>query len=111
MATRVSQALPGGLRFEPTPRRVRAQLGAETIADSRAAILVWESRRAVPAYAFPDADGRRDLLPDAAEPLPAAHAGGAPLGALAAGDGVAENAAGRYADPDLTRHVALSWEA
>jgi hypothetical protein len=27
MAIRVSQALPRDLRFEPTPKRVRAQLG------------------------------------------------------------------------------------
>src|SRR4051794_41266738 len=111
MATRVSQALPGGLRFEPTPKRVRAQLGAETIADSRAAILVWESRRAVPAYAFPDADVRRDLLRDSADPLPDAHGGGATFWDVAAGDGGARNAALRCADSDLTRPLALCWEA
>src|SRR3954462_6965959 len=111
MATRVSQALPGGLRFEPTPKRVRAQLGAETIADSRAAILGWESRRACPAYAFPDADVRRDLLRDSADPLPDAHGGGATFLDVAAGGGGAEKAPPRHAAPGPTRHVALSWEA
>jgi uncharacterized protein (DUF427 family) len=111
MATRVSQALPRDLRFEPTPKRVRAQLGGETVADSAAAILVWESRRAVPVYAFPDDDVRRDLLRDSAAPIPGAHGGGATFWDVAAGDEVAGNAAWRYADPDLSGFVALSWEA
>jgi uncharacterized protein (DUF427 family) len=111
MALRVSTALPRDLRFEPTPKRVRAQLGGETVADSRAAILVWESRRAVPAYAFPDADVRRDLLRDSADPIPDAHGGGATFWDVVAGGEVAANAAWRYADPDLAGFVALSWEA
>jgi uncharacterized protein (DUF427 family) len=111
MATRVSQALPRDLRFEPTPKRVRAQLGGETVADSTAAILVWESRRAVPVYAFPDADVRRDLLRDSADPIADAHGGGAAFWDVVAGESVAENAAWRYADPDLSGFVALSWEA
>ena len=111
MALRVSTALPRDLRFEPTPKRVRAQLGGETVADSRAAILVWESRRAVPAYAFPDADVRRDLLRDSADPIPDAHGGGATFWDVVAGGEVAANAAWRYADPDLAAFVALSWEA
>jgi uncharacterized protein (DUF427 family) len=111
MALRVSQALPRDLRFEPTPKRVRAQLGGETVADSAGAILVWESRRAVPVYAFPDGDVRRDLLRDSADPLPDAHGGGATFWDVAAGGATAGNAAWRYADPDLAGFVALSWEA
>src|SRR3954467_2882792 len=105
MATRVSQALPGDLRFEPTPKRVRAQLGGETIADSRAAILVWEARRAVPVYTFPEADVRRERLRDSADPVPDAHGGGATFWGVAAGDEVAGNAAWRAADPEPAGHV------
>jgi uncharacterized protein (DUF427 family) len=111
MATRVSQAIPRELRYEQTPKRVRAQAGGETVADSRSAILVWEARRAVPAYAFPDADVRGDLLEDSANPVPDAHGGGATFFTLTAGDDPVENAAWRYADPDLTGYLALSWEA
>src|SRR4051812_416361 len=111
MATRVSEAIPRELRYEPTPKRVRALVGGDTVADSRGAILVWESKRAVPAYAFPDADVRRDLLEDCANPLPDAHGGGATFLTLTAGDEPVENAAWRYADPDLSGYVALSWEA
>ena len=111
MATRLSKALPRDLRFEPTPKRVRAQLRGETVADSGGAILVWEPRRAVPVYAFPDGDVRTDLLRDSADPLPDAHGAGATFWDVVAGDEVADNAAWRYADPDLGGFVALSWEA
>jgi uncharacterized protein (DUF427 family) len=111
MATRTSKALPRDLRFEPTPKRVRAQAADETVADSRAALLVWEPNRAVPVYAFPAAGVRADLLADSANPVPDAHGGGATFYTLTAGDDPVENAAWRYADPDLAGHVALSWEA
>jgi uncharacterized protein (DUF427 family) len=90
---------------------VRARAGEATVADSRAAILIWERGRAVPVYAFPDADVRHDLLVDSANPLPDAHGGGATFRTLTAGDEPVENAAWRYADPDLAGYVALSWEA
>jgi uncharacterized protein (DUF427 family) len=41
MADRFSANLPTGLRFEPTPKRVRAELAGETLADSSSAVLVW----------------------------------------------------------------------
>src|SRR3954452_20737810 len=61
------------LRFEPTERRVRALSGADTILDSRRALLVWEPRRVVPSYAVAAEDIRA-----AVEPVPAApgEAGG-----------------------------------
>src|SRR6185436_493641 len=96
MATRVSQALPRDLRYERTPKRVRSILAGETLADSTAALLVWEPRRAVPAYAFPEADVRRDLLRESENPVPDAHGGGAAFLTAGAGDAVAENAAWRY---------------
>ena len=111
MATRVSQALPRDLRYERTPKRVRAVLAGETLADSTAALLVWEPRRAVPAYAFPEADVRRDLLRASEHPVPGAHGAGAVFLTAGAAGALAENAAWRYADPDLAGHVAFSWEA
>jgi hypothetical protein len=41
MADRFSAILPTGLRFEPTPKRVRAELAGETLADSSSAVLIW----------------------------------------------------------------------
>lgn len=55
MATRISDLLASAfdeLRYEPTARRVRA----DEALDSTRAVLVWEPRRIVPAYAVPEAD-------------------------------------------------------
>src|SRR4051812_16882078 len=60
------------LRFEPTERRVRALSGADTILDSRRALLVWEPRRVVPSYAVPAEDIRAAVEPVAAAPGEAA---------------------------------------
>src|ERR1700754_3847487 len=111
MATRISKALPRDLRYEPTPKRVRAELGGTTVADSTGALLVWESGRAVPVYAFPDADVRTDLLRESERPVADAHGGDAVFWTARAGETVAENAAWRYADPDLSGHIAVAWEA
>ncbi len=111
MATRLSEALPRDLRYATTPKRVRAQAAGVTVADSHEALLVWEPKRAVPVYAFPADDVRCDLLAESGSPLPDAHGGGATFWTLTAGEEPVENAAWRYADPDLAGHIALSWEA
>jgi uncharacterized protein (DUF427 family) len=51
------------LRWEPTPKRVRATLGGETVVDTTRALLVWEPRRIVPSYAVPAEDLRLELEP------------------------------------------------
>ncbi len=51
------------LRWEPTAKRVRAEAGGVTVADSRAAVLVWEPRRVVPGYAMPESDIAAILTP------------------------------------------------
>jgi uncharacterized protein (DUF427 family) len=106
------------LRHEPTERRVRAMLGAETIVDSTRAILLWEPRRVVPSYAVPIEDIRAEL-----SPAPAANgdvAGvlhpGIPFGVhTAAGEPVSiEDRVGagfRLADEDLAGYVALDFAA
>lgn len=50
-----------GLRYEPTPRRIRAEVAGKTVVDSTAAVLVWEPGRVVPQYAVPVADIAADL--------------------------------------------------
>ncbi len=47
--------------LEPTPKRIRATFGGETIVDSRHAVLMYETRHQ-PVYYFPMADVRMDLL-------------------------------------------------
>lgn len=112
MATRMSEAMPRSLRFERTPKWVRAEAGGEVVVDSRRAILVWEPGRVVPLYAFPEEDVRMDLL------RPAESAEGderaAPIAerwTIEAGERRIEPAAWRYADEDLAGYVAIDWNA
>lgn len=55
------------LRFEPTTKRIRVCLSGDAVADTQAALLVWEPRRVVPAYAIPIAALPNHLLPAGAE--------------------------------------------
>lgn len=55
----------GELRFEPTQKRVRAMIGGNAVVDSTKAVLIWEPRRFVPAYAVPIEDVYADLRPSA----------------------------------------------
>src|SRR5947209_18742297 len=53
---------PGrALYLEPTPKRIRAMIAGEAIADSRRAMLLQESGLQ-PTYYFPPEDVRTDLL-------------------------------------------------
>ena len=51
----------GRIRIEPGAKRVRAYLGGEVVADTTRPVLVWEIPY-YPAYYFPVADVRTDLL-------------------------------------------------
>ena len=74
MSTQIRQMLAsnfGQLRYEPTAKRIRAELGGRTVVDTTGAALVWEPRRVVPSYAVPRSDVHGDLVP-----APADDAGG-----------------------------------
>ncbi|GAA4608131.1 DUF427 domain-containing protein [Actinoplanes octamycinicus] len=109
------------LRHQPTDKWVRARLGGRIVADSRAALLVWEPRRIVPTYAVPEADVRAGLVPVEAAPasdLPVLHPGIAfaahstPGQAydVRLGDEVRERAAFRPDDADLAGHVLFDFD-
>src|SRR3954452_11726770 len=46
----------GALRYEPTQKRIRAELAGRTVIDTTRAMLVWEPKRIVPTYAVPAED-------------------------------------------------------
>ncbi len=98
MATQISpafrQLLPQ-LRFEPTPRRIRAQLGNNTVVDSNHACLVYEPRRVTPLYAVPARDISAELT-----------AAGAPEP-----DPLAKMPPDALLDPDLAGYVLLDFDA
>jgi uncharacterized protein (DUF427 family) len=119
----------GGLRYQPTPKRVRALVGDDPVVDSTRAVLLWEPRRIVPAYAVPAGDISAELVP--APPSAEAAAALDALGTrrvlspghfrthTADGDeltvrapaGEREAAAFRLADPDLEGYVELDFDA
>ena len=116
------------LRFEPTPRRIRAQLGNNTVVDSTHAVLAFEPRRVTPLYAVPAGDISADLVPaDAPEqdplagvpphalmdpryPFSAHTAPGRPLD-VRAGSHVLPAAGFRPDDPELGGYVLLDFDA
>ena len=56
------------LRYEPTEKRLRAQLDGRPAIDTTRALLVWEPRRVVPSFAVPVEDVAGELVPaDAGE--------------------------------------------
>jgi uncharacterized protein (DUF427 family) len=66
MSVRVRDLVTGGLdrlRHEPLEKRIRAEVGGDTVIDTTRAVLVWEPKRVVPSYAVPVADIDGELLP------------------------------------------------
>ena len=131
MATQISpafrQLLPQ-LRFEPTPRRIRAQLGNNTVVDSNHACLVYEPRRVTPLYAVPARDISAELTaagapePDPLAKVPpdalldprypfAAHTAPGQRLDLRAGSHDLPGAGFRPDDPDLAGYVLLDFDA
>ena len=112
MATQVSHAQPRDLRFEPSPKWIRARVESVFLVDSRRSRLVWEPNRVVPVYAFPQDDVRMDLLRATGGADREAHGGVASSAwTLDIGDRAGDEVAWSYADPDLEGYVAVRWDA
>jgi uncharacterized protein (DUF427 family) len=90
---------PGrALYLEPTPKRVRVQVGGETIADSRRAMLLHESGHQ-PIYYFPPEDVRSDALEPSDRHTRCPKKGEASYYTIRVGDRVVEAGAWYYPDP------------
>jgi uncharacterized protein (DUF427 family) len=124
-----------GLRYQPTAKRVRARVGSDVVVDTTQALLLWEPRRIVPAYAVPERDITAELVPTppgdgeqaGLDSLAPAAKGGA-FRVLSPGhfrthttegeeltvrapSAEREAAAFRLADPDLEGYVELDFDA
>jgi uncharacterized protein (DUF427 family) len=105
---------PGqALYLEPTPKRVRAVIGGETVADSRAAFILHESGHQ-PVYYFPSRDVRSELLEPSDRVTRCPKKGEASYYTVRAGDRVEEAVAWYYPDPipgaeGLAGLVAFYW--
>jgi uncharacterized protein (DUF427 family) len=84
--------------LEPTPRRIRVQVGGETVADSRSAYLLHESGLQ-PTYYFPPEDVRTDLLEPTDRHTHCPKKGDASYYTIRVGDRVVKNGAWYYPDP------------
>jgi uncharacterized protein (DUF427 family) len=132
MAIRISALLAAtldDLRSEPVEKRIRVVHGGHPIADTTAAVLVWEPQRVVPQYAVPVADLLTELRvaapddgdrsgPAAAEVGPGGRAVLTPATGFGVhtADGVVHSvgpvgSAFRLADPSLHDHVVLDFAA
>ncbi|MDQ4488578.1 DUF427 domain-containing protein [Sinomonas sp. ASV486] len=131
MAVRISHELKRlgpQLRYEPTPKRLRARFGDAPVLDSRRAVVLWEPERYLPVHAVPEDDVVARLEPLGAESGPAPHlpgpassrypfsphtADGEPLTVVVGGTDGARlpDAAFRLADPDLAGYVAFDTDA
>ncbi len=90
---------PGrALYLEPTPKRVRVEVGGETIADSRGAMLLHESGLQ-PLYYFPPQDVRPDVLESSDRHTRCPKKGEASYYTIRVGDRVVENGAWYYPEP------------
>ncbi len=100
--------------LERSPRRVRVKFNGETIADSSAAHLLFETRH-LPVYYFPRADVRMDKLMPTEHHTFCPYKGTAAYWTIRVGDKVSENAVWGYPDPydevpALKDFVAFYWD-
>lgn len=137
MSTRLRRSLMSGLaglRHEPSPKRIRAALGDQTVVDTTRAVLLWEPRRVVASWAVPVVDMAAELvavgaatpvgdnegyaLPDISEQpildpsVPfAVHTAEGEVVDVHAGQQVRAGAGLRLADPDLDGYIVLDFGA
>jgi uncharacterized protein (DUF427 family) len=86
------------LYLEPTPKRIRVELGGVLIADSRHAFLLHESGQQ-PVYYFPPQDVRSELLEPSRRRTHVPAKGEASYYTVRGGDEIVHNGAWTYADP------------
>jgi uncharacterized protein (DUF427 family) len=103
------------LYFEDCPRRVRGELGGETVVDSRRAKLLHEHGH-LPVYYFPQGDVRPGLLEPSDHTTHCPKKGDATYWSIRVGERLAENAVWTYPEPIedapwLEGFVAFYWRA
>lgn len=102
-------------QFIPSPKRVRAFFGGQSVVDSKRTMLLRDPGR-LPLYYFPKEDIRVDLL------VPSDHVTSLPSRGVAShwsvqvGDQIAEDSVWGYSEPpkkgpDLRGYLAFEWNA
>lgn len=100
------------MRTEPSPKRVRAYLGQELVADSRSPLLVWEVPY-YPSYYIPSSDVHAELVPTGAVDHSPSR-GDAEIYDVKTARTIVPGAARRYGTSpieELRATVHISWQA
>jgi uncharacterized protein (DUF427 family) len=106
---------PGrSLFIEPTPKRIRAEVAGETIADSKNALILQESGLQ-PVYYFPPDDVRLDLFEPTERHTKCPTKGEASYYSIRVGDREVKNGAWYYPEPiegaaQISGLIAFYWE-
>ncbi len=109
-----SRASDYQIRFESSPRRVRAYFGGVAIADSRDVMMMHETKH-LPVYYLPMKDVRMDLMVPTSHRTHCPFKGDASYWTVKVGDRVAENAAWSYENPlpscpGIKGYFAFYWD-
>ena len=108
----MTESSRGSVKIEPGPKRVRAYLNGELVADTLRPVLVWEWPY-YPVYYVPAADVRADLIP-AGQTEHSPSRGDAELLHVKVATATADLAARRYPDSplaELRELVRFEWDA
>ena len=102
------------LYVEPTPKRIRAQVAGETVADSRKALILSESGLQ-PVYYFPREDVRLELFEPTERHTKCPIKGEASYYSIRVGDREVRNGAWYYPDPiegaePIAGMIAFYWD-
>src|SRR3954452_3729679 len=112
-ATGTETGARGSVRVEAGAKRVRAFLGGQVVVDTIRPMLVWEAPF-YPAYYFPTADVRSDLLTEDGEVAHSPSRGDARVFTVTAGGRESPGAALLYEDSpieELRNTIRLDWAA
>jgi uncharacterized protein (DUF427 family) len=113
MSANRTVAARGRVRVEPGTKRIRAYLGGELVADTTRPLLVWE-KPYYPAYYFPAADVRTELLTADGGVVHSPSRGDGDTFTVTAGGETATGAAMRYEQSpfeELRDAIRLEWDA
>lgn len=103
------------LYAEPSPRWVRVEFNDAYVADTRRALLVWDTR-GIPLYYFPREDVRLDLLQESDKVARYPSQGETVHWHVKVVDRIAEDAASAHPDPpeelaELSDYLTFKWSA
>lgn len=103
----------GRIRVEDGQKRIRAQIGGVTVADSADVQMVWEIPH-YPTYYFPQASVRMDLLSDSGETKRSPARGTANLFDISIGNRTVAQAAGIWNEAKIEEvegYVSFDWKS